>query len=102
MVLVREGIFKNYDLFKVTILEIIQFLWMEVSESKNNVNYKYYSWRFNFKKQLIRVLKERLTNDLPDFELFKISIEDLRSNFDPRKFSDCELCLKELVRTSKM
>ena len=42
MVLVREGIFKNYDLFKVTILEIIQFLWTEVSESKNNVNYKYY------------------------------------------------------------
>ena len=102
MVLVREGIFKNYDLFKVTILEIIQFLWTEVSESKNNVNYKYYWWRFNFKKQLIRVLKERSTNDLPDFEFFKISIEDLRSDFDPRNFSDCELCLKELVRTSKM
>ena len=73
MVLVREGIFKNYDLFKVTILEIIQFLWTEVSESKNNVNYKYYWWRFNFKKQLIRVLKERSTNDYLILNFLKLA-----------------------------
>ena len=47
---------------------------------------------------MIKVLKERWANDLPDFELFKINIEDLRSNFDPINFSDCELYLEKLVR----
>ena len=71
---------------------------MEASESKNNVNQKYYWWRFNFKKKLIKVSEERWKNHLPDFELFKINTEDLRSNFDPRNFSDCELYLEKLIR----
>ena len=50
------------------------------------------------KKKLIKVLEERWTNNLPDFELFKTNIEDLRSNFDPRNFSDCELYLEKLIR----
>ena len=87
MIHVREGIFKNYDFCNWTTLEMIQSLWMETSESKNNINYKYYWWGFNFKKKI----EERWTNNLPDFELFKINIEDLRSNFDPRNFSSCEL-----------
>ena len=98
MVHFREGIFKNYDFCNWEILEMVQSLWTEASEPKNNVIYKYYWWRFNFKKQLIKVLKERWTNDLPDFELFKINIEELRSNFDPRNSSYCELYLEKLVR----
>ena len=87
MIRVREGIFKNYDFCNRTTLEMIQSLWMEASESKNNINYKYYWWGFNFKKKI----EERWTNNLPDFELFKINVEDLCSNFDPRNFSSCEL-----------
>ena len=34
MELVTEGIFKNYDFCNCTILEMIQSLWTEASESK--------------------------------------------------------------------
>ena len=98
MVCVREGIFKNYDFCNWTILEMIQSSWAGASESENNVNHKYYWWKVDLKKQLIKVLKERWTNNLPGFEYFKINIEDLCNNFDSRNFSDCVLYLEKLIK----
>lgn len=54
MIRAREGIFKNYDFCNWTTLEMIQSLWMEASESKNNINYKYYWWGFNLKKKKMK------------------------------------------------
>ena len=50
MVRVREGIFKNYDFCNWTTLEMIQSLWMEASESKNNITINTIGGGLIFKK----------------------------------------------------
>ena len=98
MVRIRGDIFRNYNFSNYTILEIKQCLWVEVLISKSDANCKSYWLKVSFKKQIIKVLKKRWTSDLLDFQLFEININDLRSNFDPTYFSDCELYLEKLVK----
>ena len=87
----NESHFTDYTLFKM-----IQAFWVDFIKSTNK-NWKYYWWRLDYRKKLIKALEKKWTKDLPNFELFAICIKDLRSDFDPTIFSDSELYLAELM-----
>ena len=48
---------------------MIQSYWMDVVNSRCNSNYKYFWWRTDYKQQLKKLLQQKWTNDLLNFEL---------------------------------
>ena len=94
MVCIRED--NEIDFTDYTLFEMIQALWFDCIKSRNK-NWKYYWWRLDYRKKLIKALEIKRTKDLLHFELFFICIKDLRSDFDPTVYSDSELYLAELV-----
>ena len=48
---------------------MIQSYWVDVVNSRCNSNYKYFWWRTDYKQQLKKLLQQKWTNDLLNFEL---------------------------------
>ena len=71
MVLFRVPL-KMLDFSSYTILEMIQNYWVEIVNSRRNSSYKYFWWRIDYKQQLKKLLQQKWTNALLNFELFEI------------------------------
>ena len=71
MVLFRVPL-KMLDFSSYTILEMIQNYWVEIVNSRRNSSYKYFWWRIDYEQQLKKLLQQKWTNALLNFELFEI------------------------------
>ena len=60
------------DFSSYTILEMIQNYWVEIVNSRRNSSYKYFWWRIDYEQQLKKLLQQKWTNALLNFELFEI------------------------------
>ena len=96
MVCIKEDF---YTLSHCTLLELIVSYWTEIS--RNDRKWKFFWRKTDFKNQLVDVLKEKWTSDLPNFDFMIQKFNDQCNDFKPTIFFDNELYLERLVRLAK-
>ena len=85
-----------YVLSRCTLFELIVSYWTEISKSRN----KWWG-KINFKNQLINVLKQKWTSDLPDFDFMIQTFSDQCNDLSSTMFFDSKLYMERLVRLAK-
>ena len=93
MARVREINFNEYMLF-----QLIESYWTDVYKSRNNRNWKYFQWKFEFRSKLTDAMKKEWTNSLLDFTLFIQKLIDLSYDFDPTTNINNVLSFEKLFR----
>ena len=97
MVRIREINFNEYTLF-----QLFDSYWTDVYKSKNNRNWKYFWWKFEFRSQLSDAMKKKKrTNSLSDFDLFIEKLNDFSYVFDPTTNTDNELYFEKVIRIAE-
>ena len=97
MVRIREINFNEYTLF-----QLIESYWTDVYMSRNNRNWKYFQWKFEFRSKLTDAMKKKWTNSLLDFALFIQKLTDLSYDFDPTTNINNELYFEKLIRITEL
>ena len=74
---------------------------INISKPRNDRKWDFFWWKIDLKNQLIDVLKQKWTSDLPNFDFLIQIFNDQCNDFHSTIFFDSKLYMERLVRLAK-